>query len=119
MDQIKTLIYNAFSPIFGYEVDYFIGQDSNYTERMLCFEIKSKRLGNIYKKTLLLPKGSEIYMYEADFIGTILSDFIMLGTRLITNQILEKRDKPPQTKSPVEVLNKPFTKGKLNKLNLN
>ena len=119
VDQIAKLIHDAYPPILGYYVDYYIGKDSEELKKVLCFEIKSTRLGNIYRKTFRLAGSGNMYDYEADFIGNIMSDFIMLGTTFLTNQIMAKNQHEPVKENVRDVLKNPFSKGRLNKVNLN
>lgn len=119
IDQISSLIQNAYPPILGYSVEYYIGKDSENQKRLLCFEIKSSRLGDIYRKTFRLPQSDHLYEYEADFVGNILSDFIMLGTSFLTNQIMAKNQHEPVKENVRHVLKKPFSEGRLNNINRN
>ena len=119
LDHISSLIQNAYPPILGYSVDYYIGKDSDHQKRLLCFEINSTRLGSIYRKTFRLPQSDHLYEYEADFVGNILSDFIMLGTSFLTNQIMAKGEHEPVREDVTKVLRKPFSKGRLNKISPN
>lgn len=119
VDQITKLVHDAYPPMFGHTVEYYIGEDFDTNDRFICFHLKSKRFGNLYRKTFHIPAGREVYEFEADFVGNVLSDFIMLGTTLLMNKVVINSPDVPMGQVVKDVLIKPFSKGMLKKLNLN
>ena len=119
VDQIKKLIYETYPPILGYTVEYYMGEDTETGAISLIFHLHSTKFGNLYRKTFQIPSGRNVYEFEPDFIGNILSDFVMLGTTLLTNQVVNKTVQIPLEHCVRDVLDKPFGKGMLKKLSAN
>lgn len=117
IDQIKTLIHKSFPPVLGYKVEYFLGEDSLTERNHLVFKISSKEIGDVYQKSLRLKTSKFVEDAESDFIGMILSDFMLLGTTFLTNTIMAK--KASQKESANNIISHPFSKGRLNSINLN
>ena len=117
VDQIKDLIAKSFPPMFGHKVEYFIGEGEDTHRRFLVFDLSSKMFGQIYRKSIQIQPGKTISDYENDFIGKILTDFILLGTSFLTNNIIASR--AAQQEDSDAILSHPFSKGRLNQVNLN
>ena len=115
--QIKTLINKSFPPAFGYRLEYFVGEDEDTGNRYLIFHIMSSAIGNIYRKSLRLNPHKSIMEQENDFIGAVLSDFLLLGTTFLTNNIMAQR--AAQHKDSDNILKNPFSKSRLNNIILN
>jgi len=117
VDQIKSLIAKSFPPMFGHKIEYFTGEGEDTQRRFLVFDLSSEVFGNIYRKSVHIQPGKTIGDYENDFIGKILTDFILLGTTFLTNNIIAS--KAAQQEDSDAILTHPFSKGRLNNVNLN
>lgn len=117
VEQIQKLYSTAFPPIFGYKLEYFIGEEEGTEREVLVFSLSSKTLGAIYRKQMRIPQGTVVEEHEPDFIGKIMTDFIMLGTSFITNNIMGQ--KAARQNDADGVLVKPYSEGRLNNINLN
>lgn len=117
VSQIAELLEKAFPPIFGYKVKYFIGEEEDTQRIMLVFEISAKTLGSVYKKSMRMDTAYAADDLEADFIGKILADFMLLGTTLLTNTIMASR--AAKQEDAEAILIHPFSKSRLHNINLN
>ena len=117
VDQIKDLIAKSFPPMFGHKVEYFIGEGEDTQRKFLVFDLSSEMFGDIYRKSVHVQSGKTIGDYENDFIGKILTDFILLGTSFLTNNIIAS--KAAKQEDSDAILPHPFSKGRLNQVNLN
>ena len=118
VDQIKTLIAKSFPPALGLRVEYFNGEDEDTQIESIVFHLNSSALGSIYKKTLKLsPDRLSEDDIEPDFVGAILTDFVLLGTTFLTNNVMFR--KATQREDAANILVHPYAKGKLNNPNLN
>ena len=116
IDQIKDLIRKSYPPVLGYNVEYYIGEEDKTHHRVLVFEISSKAIENIYRKAVRMKSGTVVEEYEQDFIGKILSDFMVLGTTFLTNVIMSQKI---IKQDAANIEKHPFSKGRLNGINLN
>ena len=117
VDQIKDLISKSFPPMFGHKIEYFVGEGEDTQRRFLVFDLSSKIFGGIYRKMVHVPPSKIIEEQESDFIGKILTDFILLGTTFLTNNIIAS--KAAKQEDSDAILKHPFSKGRLNNVNLN
>lgn len=117
VNQIADLLEKAFPPIFSYKVAYFIGEEEDTERIMLVFEITSKTLGSVYKKSMRMDTAYAADDVESDFVGKILADFMLLGTTLLTNTIMASR--AAKQEDAEAILIHPFSKSRLNNVNLN
>ena len=118
VDQIKVLIAKSFPPALGMRVEYFTGEDEDTQIESIVFHLNSSALGSIYKKTLKLnPDRFSEDDVEPDFVGAILSDFMLLGTTFLTNNVMFR--KATQKEDATNILVGPYSRGKLNHNNLN
>ena len=118
VDQIKDLIVKSFPPALGLRVEYFNGEDEDTQIESIVFHLNSSALGSIYKKTLKLsPDRLSEDDVEPDFVGAILTDFVLLGTTFLTNNVMFR--KAVQKEDAANILVNPYGKGKLNHNNLN
>ena len=117
IDQIKVLIEKSFPPAIGYKLEYFVGEDEDTKRQHLIFDLTSVSFGGIYKKGFKMSPGMTVSDCENDFIGVVLSDFIVLGTTFLTNNIVTY--KKAVYKEADDLLKNPFSKGNLNKMTLN
>jgi hypothetical protein len=117
IDQIKALISKSFPPMLGHKVEYFIGEGEDTHRRFIVFDLSSKAFGGIYRKIVHMHPSKIISEQENDFIGRILTDFILLGTTFLTNNIIAS--KAAKQEDSDAILKHPFSKGRLNNVNLN
>lgn len=117
VSQIAELLEKAFPPIFGYKVKYFIGEEEDTQRVMLVFEVTSKTLGSVYMKSMRMESKWEVDDVESDFIGRILTDFMLLGTTFLTQTIMASR--AAQQEDSDAILIHPFSKSRLNNINPN
>ena len=117
IDQIKTLIHNSYPPMLGYKVEYFIGEGEDTQRDMLVFEMSSKVFGDLYKKMVFIRPPKTASDYEDDFIGKILTDFLLLGTTLLTNHVMAS--KAAKHEDSDAILKHPFSKSRLNNVTRN
>lgn len=117
IDSMKELYIKAFAPALGYRAEYYIGEEEGTQREVIVFELTSRMLGNIYRKSMRIPEGHVYEEYENDFISKIMTDFIMLGTTFLTNSIMASR--AAQHNDADGILVKPFSGGRLNKINPN
>jgi hypothetical protein len=115
--QIRQLYETAFPPIFGYTVEYFLGEEEGTQRGVLVYSVTSKVLGNIYRKQMRLPDHVVREEIEPDFLGKVITDFIMLGTSFITNNIMVA--KASKANDVDGILVKPFSEGRLKNINPN
>jgi len=117
VNQIKELIAKTFPPMFGHKVAYFTGEGEDTQRKFLVFDLTSEMFGDIYRKSVHVHPGKSISEVESDFIGKILTDFILLGTSFLTNNIIAS--KAAKHEDSDAILPHPFSKGRLNNVNLN
>ena len=117
VDQIKDLIAKSFPPMLGHNVKYFIGEGEDTKREALVFDLSSTAFGNIYRKIAYIRPPKTVSDCENDFIGRILTDFILLGTSFLTNNIIASR--AAQQEDSDAILKHPFSKSRLNNVNLN
>ena len=117
IDQIKVLIGKSYPSMLGYKVEYFIGEGEDTQRTMLVFEMSSKTFGDLYKKMVFIRPPKTASDYEDDFIGKILTDFLLLGTTFLTNTIMAS--KAAKHEDSDAILKHPFSAGRLKNLNLN
>ncbi len=117
IDQIKVLISKSFPPALGYRVEYFIGEDEDTRRESLVFDLSSSTFGDIYRKAVKLSPRVLAVDVESDFIGAILTDFILMGTTFLTNNIMAK--KAAQHEDADNIVKHPFSTGRLKDVNLN
>ena len=117
VDSMKELFQKAYPPALGYTLDYYHGEEEGTDRGVLVFVLNSTMLGEIYRKQMRLPKHIIREEVETDFIGKILTDFVMLGTTLITNNIMIQRAINKDVADGILI--KPYSKGRLNNINLN
>jgi len=110
IDQIRDLIRNKVPSVLGYNTEYFMGRHPDNLKMMLCFEVNSKVIGNIYRKIQYIKIGGPIEDDENLLIGHVLADFVMLGLMMLTDTINKNQNKPH-----INLL----SKDKLNNFNLN
>ena len=116
MDQIKQLIAKSFPPALEFVVRYYEGEDSDTERQFLVFEINTS-IGRIYRKAKKLSPKETFFDIEHDFVGAVLSDFILLGTTHLMNYVMVRKT---STKEEADnILIHPFSKGRLNNVNLN
>ena len=116
VDQIKNLIAKSFAPAHEFDVKYYEGEDSDTERQYLVFEI-SVSIGRIYRKAKKLDPKETFFDVEHDFIGAVLSDFILLGTTFLLNTSMIRKI---STKEEADnILIHPFSKGRLNNVNRN
>ena len=117
IDQIKELISKAYPPMLGYKVEYFIGEGEDTQRTMLVFEMSTKAFGDLYKKMVIIRPPKTVSEYEHDFIGKILTDFLLLGTTFLTNSIMHSRVSRQEDSDAI--LTHPFSKSRLNDITRN
>jgi hypothetical protein len=117
LDQIKDLIMRSYPSMLGYDVQYFLGRGEDTDREILVFEISSKVLGSIYRKSVLIRPLQDVEDYERDFVGKILSDFVLLGTTFLTNSIMHSRVSRQEDSDAI--LTHPFSKSRLNDITRN
>lgn len=117
IDQIKLLIQKSFPPALGISVSYFEGEDKDTSRKYLVFKMSSPAFKVLYQKSRRLGEGEAFFDIESDFVGSVLSDFIVLGTTFLTNNVMIKM--MSQKEESDNILKRPFSKGRLNKINLN
>lgn len=117
IDQIKILIGKAFPPALGIGVSYHEGEDVDTERKYLVFSMTSPTFKNLYTKSRRLGEDETFFDIEADFVGAILSDFIILGTTFLTNNVMAKM--ASERESADNILKHPFSKGRLNSINRN
>ena len=117
IDQVKTLIKKSFPPVFGFEAKYYEGEDPDTERQFLVFEINTSAFGMIYRKAQKLSPREIFFDIEHDFVGVILTDFILLGTTHLMNFVMAR--KAAQKEDVDNILIHPFSKGRLNPFNLN
>ena len=117
IDQIKTLIKKSFPPAIGFEAKYYEGEDRDTERQYLVFEIHTSAFGMVYRKAKKLGPQDTFFDVEHDFVGVVLTDFILLGTTHLTNYAMAK--KASEQEDADNILKHPFSKGRLNPLNLN
>ena len=117
IDQIKTLISKSYPPMLGYNVEYFIGEGEDTQRTVLVFDMSSKAFGDLYKKMVFIRPPKTAMDYENDFIGKILTDFILLGTTLLTNTVMAS--KAAKHEDSDAILKHPFSKSRLNNVTRN
>lgn len=91
VDQVKSLISDHLSLVFEYQVNYFVGTNSVTGDHVLCFEVMSPQLGNVYRKTFTLKEeylGGVPEELQEQFIGMIIGDFTLVSIGLITKDIV-------------------------------
>lgn len=117
VDQVKNLIGKSFPPALGFGVKYYEGEDPDTERQYLVFEINTSAFGMIYRKAKRLGPKEVFFDVEHDFVGAILTDFILLGTTHLTNYAMAR--KASKQEDADNILIHPFSKGRLNPLNLN
>ena len=117
MDQIKDLIHKSYPPMLGYKVEYFTGEGEDTQRSAFVFDVTAKAFGNLYRKAVYIRPPKTVDDYENDFIGKILTDFILLGTTFLTNTVMAS--KMAKHEDSDAILKHPFSKGRLNNVNLN
>lgn len=117
VNQIKDLIAKSFPPALGIRVEYFIGEDEDTQIESIVFHLDSSAIGSIYKKSIKLSPHTLSDDIEPDFVGAILTDFVLLGTTFLTNNVMFR--KATQKEDATNILIHPYGKGKLNNHNLN
>jgi hypothetical protein len=117
IDQIKSLINNSYPPMLGYKVEYFIGEGEDTQRTMLVFDMSTRAFGDLYKKMVYIRPPKTVNDYENDFVGKVLTDFILLGTTFLTNTVMAS--KAAKREDSDAVLKHPFSKGSLNNVTLN
>jgi hypothetical protein len=117
VDQIKDLITKSYPPMLGYYADYFMGEGEDTERRMLVFDVSARAFGNLYRKAVHIRPPKTINDYENDFIGKILTDFILLGTTFLTNTVMASRISKHEDSDAI--LPHPFSKSRLKNVNLN
>ena len=120
IDQIKDLIIRSYPPVLGFSVDYFTGKDESNGNNMLCFGIISKKFGQVYTKMLVMEPPKTAFDYESDFVGNILSDFMLLGTTLLLQDITKRNVENSLRSGNPLITKNPIREGILNnKTNMN
>jgi hypothetical protein len=117
IDQIKVLIGKSYPPAFGYRVEYFVGEDEDTRREHLVFNLTSSVFGDIYRKSVKLNPTKLFMDAEHDFIGAILTDFILLGTTFLTQTVMAR--KAAKHEDADNIVKYPFSQGRLKPLNLN
>lgn len=117
IDQIKVLIHKSFPEAFDLQTSYFVGKEEDTDRIMLVFNIKSKKMGIIYQKMARMQYETEVDDREPDFVGKILSDFIVIGTTFLINNVMNMKD--AMIEDADAILTHPFTKADLRRINLN
>ena len=117
VDQIKELIDKSYPPMLGYYADYFIGEGEDSERRMLVFDVSTRAFGNLYRKAIHIRPPKTIEDYESDFIGKILTDFILLGTTFLTQTVMAS--KISKREDSDAILPHPFSKSRLNNVTRN
>ena len=117
VDQIKVLISKTFPPALGIEVQYYEGEDVDTERKYLVFSMTSPTFKNIYTKSKRLSEKETFFDIEHDFVGAVLSDFIVLGTTFLTNNVIAKTISDRENAD--NILKHPFSKGRLSKFSPN
>lgn len=117
IDQIKKLIDKAFPPALAIVVNYYEGEDVDTERLYLVFSMSSPVFKGLYSKSKRLGEKETFFDVESDFVGSVLSDFIVLGTTFLTNNVMAKLAN--ERENADNTLKHPFSKGRLNNVNLN
>lgn len=120
VDQIRDLILKSYPPVLGFSVEYFVGEDQSTGDNMLCFSMVSTKFGQLYTKMLTMIPPKTASDYESDFVGSILSDFMLLGTTLLTQDAGRRNANQRLAEGNPLITKNPIREGILNnKTNLN
>ena len=117
--EIKTLIGSRFPPFIGLKVEYFLGEEGGILpQKVLCFNVRSEIVGDVFSKMVRIVPPKPMSEYENEFVGSILGDFIMLGTTMLMNhnELIRKELNNLRQKTGT----KPFSEGIVDtRINLN
>ncbi len=89
IQQVRTLLMNAFPDFLGFEIEYYIGEDNG--TKGLYIEIKSKMFGIIYRKKKNLKDRAFLTDIEEDFINEIINDLVIFGVMFLNGETAKQK----------------------------
>ena len=89
IEQVKTLLSNSFPDFFGFDVEYFIGED--HGTKGLYIEIKSKMFGTVYRKKKNLKDRAFLMDIEENFINEVINDLVIFGIVFLNGESVKHR----------------------------
>ena len=89
VEQMRTLLMNAFPNFFGFDIEYFIGEDNG--TKGLYIEIKSKMFGTVYRKKKNLKDRAFLMDIEEDFINEVINDLVTFGIVFLNGESVKQK----------------------------
>lgn len=89
IQQVRTLLMNAFPDFLGFNVEYFIGEDNGTMG--LYIEIKSKMFGTVYRKKKNLKDPAFLMDIEENFINDVINDLVIFGIMFLNAESAKQK----------------------------